>query len=489
MDIPYVYMCQDGLQISGVGTVGLRLFKHDPLCHLLFLNVDEEIPVTLQKESRFFHLNSSNSHDPVIVAKRLLEIMVYCEGPKVAVLPNTGDTNYGAALECQRGSLAEIGKQLSILGIIHGDQKNPYEVIRHYEASISCFAGVSTRCRDRLKEYLPHRSNQIFWLPPAAPSCEPPSPSIDSRPLRLVYLGRLMRQHKCVHRLQDLAIELRKLKTPFELTLIGDGPERKSLELNFKSLSFENSQIKFLGRMQKDSICKELKLHDVILSVSSTEGSPVSILEGMGTGLCPIVMDIDSGIRDFIVPNHNGIITKQGNTLQMAEAIKELDQNRKRLHSLKSIAHNTVNSKFSISLQISKLHELINLEADPICIKEVNELAHFMDAHVNRSVARALDKNLSECAVYGAGMYGRKLVDALLLNKVNPSVIFDSHLGNSDINYKGIPIVSPDRIFEFQVNAFVIGSVDFYKEIEDEINSFFSHAGKPAPLLINHCIH
>jgi hypothetical protein len=76
MAIPYVYMCQDGLQISGVGTVGLRLFKHDPLCHLLFLNVDEEIPVTLQKESRFFHLNSTNSHDPVIVARKLLEIVV-----------------------------------------------------------------------------------------------------------------------------------------------------------------------------------------------------------------------------------------------------------------------------------------------------------------------------------------------------------------------------------------------------------------------------
>ena len=128
--------------------------------------------------------------------------------------------------------------------------------------------------------------------------------------------------------------------------------------------------------------------------------------------------------------------------------------------------------------------QLVNLT-----IKEANELAHFMDTHVNRSVDRALVKNLSEFAVYGAGMYGRKLVDALLLNKVNPSVIFDSHLGNSDINYKGIPIVSPDRIFEFQVNAFVIGSVDFHKEIEDEINFLFSNSGKPTPLLINHCIY
>ena len=488
MAIPYVYMCQDGLQISGVGTVGLRLFKHDPLCHLLFLNVDEEIPVTLHKESRFFHLNSTNSHDPVIVARKLLEIVVYCEGPKVAVLPNTGDTNYGAALECLRGSFAEIGKQLSILGIIHGDQKNPYEVIRHYEPSISFFTGISTRCRDRLKDYIPHRSNQISWLPPATRTSDSPSPSKESQSLRILYLGRLVRQHKCVHRLHELAIELKKRKTPFGLTIIGDGPERESLESDFKSSGFSQTEIQFLGRIPNDSLPELLNAQDLILSVSSTEGSPNSILEGMGAGLCPVAMDIDSGLRDFIVPNHNGIIVEQGDTPAMAKAIKELDQDRSRLNSFKVIAHKSICSGFSISAQISKLHELISSDSHPICMEKVNGLSHYMDANVHRTVSRVLEENLSEYAVYGAGMYGRKLIDALLLEKVMPVVIFDSHLGESGITYKGIPIVSPERIFEFKVNAYVIGSVDFHTEIEEQINSRFKNAGKTPPPLLNHSI-
>lgn len=488
MAIPYVYMCQDGLQISGVGTVGLRLFKHDPLCHLLFLNVDEEIPVTLQKESRFFHLNSTNSHDPVIVARKLLEIVVHCEGPKVAVLPNTGDTNYGAALECLRGRLAEIGKQLSILGIIHGDQKNPYEVIRHYEPSISFFAGISTRCRDRLKDYIHHRSNQISWLPPATRTSDSPSPSKDSQPLRMLYLGRLVKQHKCVHRLHELAIELKKHKTPFGLTIIGDGPERESLESDFQSSGFSQTEIQFLGKIPNDSLTELLNAQDLILSVSSTEGSPNSILEGMGAGLCPVAMDIDSGLRDFIVHNHNGVIVEQGDTPAMAKAIKELDQNRSRLNSFKIIAHKSIASGFSISAQISKLHELINSGSDPICMEKVNGLSHYMDANVHRTVSRVLEENLSEFAVYGAGMYGRKLIDALRLEKVMPVVIFDSHLGNSGITYKGIPIVSPNRIFEFKVNAYIIGSVDFNTEIEEKINSCFKNAGKTTPLIINHSI-
>ena len=155
-------MCQDGLQISGVGTIGLNLLMHDPLCHLLYLNVDEKLPIFLQKETRFYHLRSSKSHDPILVANKLTEIVNQCKSPKVTILPNTGDTNYGAAMECLRNNLDKPGKRLAILGIVHGDQKNPYEVIRHYEPSINCFAGISTWCRDRLKEYIPHQEIRFF---------------------------------------------------------------------------------------------------------------------------------------------------------------------------------------------------------------------------------------------------------------------------------------------------------------------------------------
>ena len=116
MAIPYIYMCQDGLQISGVGTVGLRLLKYDPLCHLLLLNVDEEIPKHLQNEPRFFYLTPSVSHDPLIVSKKLIEISTQCKGTRVAILPNSGDTNYGAALECLRNGVAKLTNNYPFLG-------------------------------------------------------------------------------------------------------------------------------------------------------------------------------------------------------------------------------------------------------------------------------------------------------------------------------------------------------------------------------------
>ena len=238
-------------------------------------------------------------------------------------------------------------------------------------------------------------------------------------------------------------------------------PDRGSLESNFKSSVLQASTIRFLGRLQNESLAKEIIAHDLIWSVSSTEGSPNSILEGMGAGLCPVVMDINSGIRDFIIQNYNGIIVKQGDIQAMAMAISELNQNKKRLISLKTKAQETIKSEFSISAQISKLHRLIGWEPDSVCIKKISGLAHYMESHVNRTVSRVLDENLATCAVYGAGMYGRKLIDALLLKKIKPSVIFDSYALNEDSSYKNIPIVHSERILEFNVTTFVIGQLTF----------------------------
>ena len=84
-------------------------------------------------------------------------------------------------------------------------------------------------------------------------------------------------------------------------------------------------------------------------------------------------------------------------------------------------------------------------------------------------------------------MYGRKLIDALLLKKIKPSVIFDSYALNEDSSYKNIPIVHSERILEFNVTTFVIGSVDFHLEIEEGINLRFANAGKTPPLLLSHC--
>ena len=112
-------------------------------------------------------------------------------------------------------------------------------------------------------------------------------------------------------------------------------------------------------------------------------------------------------------------------------------------------------------------------------MEKVGMLTHFMDANINRTVCRVIKENLSDWAIYGAGMYGRKLVDALLSERITPSVIFDSTLGASEKTYKNIPIVKPDRMFDFKVSAFVIGSVDFHSEIERKISSLYKITGKP----------
>ena len=196
----------------------------------------------------------------------------------------------------------------------------------------------------------------------------------------------------------------------------------ESLESDFQSSNFSKKKIKFLGKISNDLLPGLLNAQDIILSVSNTEGSPNSILEGMGAGLCPVAMDIDSGLRDFIVHNHNGIIVEQENTQGMANAIKELDQNRSRLNSFKIMAHKSIASEFTVTSQISKLHSLIlkSSKSPPISMEKVGMLTHFMDANINRTVCRVIKENHQTGLVGGAGMYGRKLVDALLSERITP---------------------------------------------------------------------
>ena len=78
----------------------------------------------------------------------------------------------------------------------------------------------------------------------------------------------------------------------------------------------------------------------------------------------------------------------------MATAISELNQNKKRLISLKAKAHETIKSEFSISAQISKLHRLIGWESDSVCMEKISNLAHYVES-CNRTVSRVLDENLT----------------------------------------------------------------------------------------------
>lgn len=109
---------------------------------------------------------------------------------------------------------------------------------------------------------------------------------------RLVYVGRLSSE-KNFNIVMDIARE-----TLFELIAIGDGP----LKENFKLQSRKNKlKISFLG--QKKNPWDFIKVGDLLIIPSKSEGDGLVLLEGMQLGL-PILL---SDISDFRRFNLNAI--------------------------------------------------------------------------------------------------------------------------------------------------------------------------------------
>ncbi len=143
---------------------------------------------------------------------------------------------------------------------------------------------------------------------------------------------------------------------PF-LTIIGDGPERKSLEKLVQQLHLQN-QVHFKGYKQGQELVKILNQHKFLLVPSIWE-EPFGIvaLEGMACGCVPIVSD-GGGLPEAI--GNGGIIFQRKNISSLVTAMTSLQQQNDLYYSLrqKALLHlynysiESINQKYLALLKI-----------------------------------------------------------------------------------------------------------------------------------------
>lgn len=105
---------------------------------------------------------------------------------------------------------------------------------------------------------------------------------------KVAFVGRLVAE-KGVKLLLDAFIQLDRVGG-FSATIIGDGPERKALELQAEQL--RNIRVRFTGMVGPGQVAAELRNHEILV-VPSTWREPFGIvaLEGMACGCVPLVAD------------------------------------------------------------------------------------------------------------------------------------------------------------------------------------------------------
>ncbi len=123
----------------------------------------------------------------------------------------------------------------------------------------------------------------------------------------------------------DLVLHAASLLPGARVTMVGDGPERTSLEALAQSLGISD-RVSFLGQQPPDNMPELLGRADVLMLPSEREGWANVLLEAMACGT-PVVSNAVAGALDLVTVPEAGRLVHGQTAEAYAEAIRELIAN------------------------------------------------------------------------------------------------------------------------------------------------------------------
>ena len=139
----------------------------------------------------------------------------------------------------------------------------------------------------------------------------------DGGPPLVVAVGRLAEPKDALTLVRALAGVRGR---PFTALLVGDGPDRASVEAEVRRLGLQDA-VALAGT--RDDVPELLARADVFALSSRSEGAPLSILEAMAAGL-PVVSSQVGGVPELVVDGETGLLVPPGDPAAMAAALGRL---------------------------------------------------------------------------------------------------------------------------------------------------------------------
>jgi colanic acid/amylovoran biosynthesis glycosyltransferase len=224
--------------------------------------------------------------------------------------------------------LRYVPKGVSRLGLLQTDDPPVYEMLAGYAPVLDAVVGVSDYSCEVLRSYPQLVKTPVFYQPYGIPTPGEVrnQSSTSHQPIRIAYVGRLVREQKRVHLFPRILQGLKNSGRPFIWRIAGSGAKLSWLKNNLRTDS-PDQVIQFEGHVSYERIPELLGNSDILLLPSAYEGLPLSLLEAMAHGVVPVVSDLPSGMRE-VVNSETGILVDPENVDGYAEAILRLDSDR-----------------------------------------------------------------------------------------------------------------------------------------------------------------
>ena len=172
-------------------------------------------------------------------------------------------------------------------------------------------------------------------------------PASDPRaPLRLLYMGRLVRTKGLFETLQAVRL-LRNRGVETHLTIAGSGPIEQELRQRAQTLHIEDLTT-FAGAVFGERKMELLRQGEVALLPSyHLEGLPYALLEGMAAGQAPIVTRIGA-TPEVVHENVHGLFVPPRDPEALARAIGALAADRAKLARMGAASRQRVATDYSV---------------------------------------------------------------------------------------------------------------------------------------------
>jgi glycosyltransferase involved in cell wall biosynthesis len=252
------------------------------------------------------------------------------------------------------------------LGIVQTDDTPTYSSLVSYAGFLDATVGVSQHACEVLRRSPRLSKKPVYYQPHGIPTPVVHRSRLPNSPIRIIYVGRLIREQKRVHLFPRILEQLLAADRPFIWRIVGDGPELNWLRQNLASDSPEQ-KIVFTGGVPYRRIPELMADSDVFLLPSDYEGLPLSLLEAMANGTVPVVSDLASGIRETI-RSDTGLLVNPTEIDGYASAILRLESDRNLLSEMSAAGMELARKQFSCEAMAERwlrmLSELKSAQAE-----------------------------------------------------------------------------------------------------------------------------
>lgn len=219
----------------------------------------------------------------------------------------------------------ELGKPIVLTehwsGYLPEDGNYSGFFLKHYTRALVQKSKAVTVVSERMKSAM-HQHGleaEFHHLPNAADTgvfSHAPRES-KQEPFRFLHVSMLVDREKNIKGMLKAFSEAAS-HTDFRLTIVGDGPERKTHEETARQLNIAD-KVAFVGLKSPQDIAALMNSHDALLMFSNFEGMPVTIIEAQCCGM-PVLATNTGAIREMLT-NPKDIMVNPGETDQLSKAM------------------------------------------------------------------------------------------------------------------------------------------------------------------------